>query len=205
MPSVLIGDKLKVHLAPGRTLYARPHVLSRMARGGGRGRSEGKKQVSRTASPARKQRKQSSSESCATLSEGNACSKQCAHKPSLTETRGEETVAEKKTKKSKTKAMNKSDRESLLQSLESIDEMILQCEVVTKLAVTFEDNVLLKEFTNVLCSAIDYIDSVTGIAHGVPRPLKCASRPCCNKMVSSSTRACSKFPYSLYNLWFPSW
>ena len=38
--------------------------------------------------------------------------------------------------------------------------MILQCEVVTKLAVTFEDNVLLKEFTNVLCSAEQPIQGI---------------------------------------------
>lgn len=85
-----------------------------------------------------------------TSSKENACSKQRAHKSSLTET-GKETVAEKKTK-NKTKAMKKSDKESLLQSLKSIDEMILHCDVVNKLAATFEDSVLLKEFTSALCS-----------------------------------------------------
>ena len=109
-----------------------------------------------TASPARQRRKlepQSSSNGCATLSEGNACSKQCTHKPSLTERRSEETVAEKKIKKNKIKLMKNSDRDSLLHLLESIDEMILQCDFITKLAATSEDNVLLKEFTSVLCSA----------------------------------------------------
>ena len=48
--------------------------------------------------------------------------------------------------------MKKSDRESLLQSLHDIDEKILCCDVVTKLTATFEDDVLLKEFTNALCS-----------------------------------------------------
>ena len=130
-----------------------PVSCIKMVHGGGRGRGQGKKQQSRTASPARKRRKQSSSEGCATSNEGNACSKQCTHKPSLIERRCEETVIEKKTKKNKTKAMKKSDRDSLLQSLESVNEMILQCDVTTKLATTFEDNVLLKEFTSVLCSA----------------------------------------------------
>ena len=65
-----------------------------MARGSSRGRGRGKKQQSQTASPARKRRKrktQSSSEGCATSNEGNACSKQRAQKPSLTERRCEET------------------------------------------------------------------------------------------------------------------
>jgi len=53
----------------------------------------------------------------------NACSKlQHAHKSALTETRSEETVVERKTRKSKTKAMKKFDRESLLQLLLNIDK-----------------------------------------------------------------------------------
>ena len=39
-----------------------------------------------------------------TLSEGTACFKQRTHKPSITERCNEETVAEKKPKKNKTKA-----------------------------------------------------------------------------------------------------
>ena len=136
-----------------------------MARGRGRGNGKppahGKrKQQSRTPSPARKRRKlvnpQINSETCTTSSEGNAGSKQHApqnaHNSALTNAHNEETIVEKKTKKSKTKAMKKSDRESLLQSLQSIDENILQCDVIAKLTSTFEDDVLLKEFTNALCS-----------------------------------------------------
>ena len=48
--------------------------------------------------------------------------------------------------------MKKSDREGLLQLLQNVDDKILQCDVVTKLTATFEDDVLLKEFTNALCS-----------------------------------------------------
>ena len=132
-----------------------------MARGGARGRSRrspGKqKQHSQTTSTVRKRRKlvepRSSTEGCTTLSERNACSKQRARKSVLAETRGEETSIEKKTKrKSKTKAMKKSERKSLLQSLQNMDEKILQCDVVAKLTATFEDDVLLKDFANVLCS-----------------------------------------------------
>ena len=98
-----------------------------MARGRGRGTGKPqargkKKQQLRTPSPARKRRKlvnpQSNSETCTTSSEGNAGSKQCApqnvHKSALTNAHNEETIVEKKTKKSKTKTMKKSDRESLL-------------------------------------------------------------------------------------------
>ena len=84
-------------------------------------------------SPARKQQKlvspQSNSEACATSSEGIAGSKQLAsrnvHKSALTDAHSKETIVKKKTKKSKTKAMKKSDRENLLQSLQSINEKIL--------------------------------------------------------------------------------
>ena len=120
----------------------------------GRGRGTGKpqargkkKQQSRTPSPARKRQKlvnpQSNSETCTTLSEGNAGSKQHtpqnAHKSVLTYAHNEETIVKKKTKKSKTKAMKKPDRESLLQSLQSINAKILQCDVIAKLTATFED------------------------------------------------------------------
>ena len=124
-----------------------------MARGHSRGTGNlrGKqKQQSRRASPARKRRKlvenQSNSEACSTLSDGNASSKQRAPrnapKSALTDAHNEETIVEKKTKKSKTKAMKKSNRESLLQSLHDIDEKILRCDVVTKLTATFEDVML---------------------------------------------------------------
>ena len=84
-----------------------------------------KKQQSHTPSPARKQRKlvshQSNSETCTTSSEVNSGSKQRApqnaHK--------KETIVEQKTNKSKTKAMKKSNKESLLQSLQCIDKNIL--------------------------------------------------------------------------------
>ena len=130
-------------------------------RGRGTGSSCGKqKQQSRRASPARKRQKlvenQSNSKACSTSSDGNAGLKQCAPrnvpKSALTDAHNEETIVEKKTKESKTKAMKKSDRESLLQSLHDIDEKILHCDVVIKLTATFEDDVLLKEFTNALCS-----------------------------------------------------
>jgi len=104
-----------------------------------------------TCLPATKRRKLTASAS-ATSSERNAssCSKQGVEKKALKETPGEETI-KKMTKKNKTKAMNKSDRESLLLSLHNIDEKILRCDVVTKLTATFEDNVLLKDFTNIVC------------------------------------------------------
>ena len=132
-----------------------------MVHGRGRGTEKSpahgkKKQQSRTPSPARKRRKlvnpHSNSETCTTLSEGNGGSKQRApqnaYKSVITNAHNEETIVEKKTKKSKTKAMKKSNRESLLQSLQSINENILQCNVIAKLTATFEDDVLLKEFTN---------------------------------------------------------
>ena len=120
----------------------------------GRGRDTGKpqargkkKQQSRIPSPARNRRKmvnlQSNSETCTTSSEGNAGSKQHApqnaQKSVLTNTHNEEIIVEKKTKKSKTKAMTKSNRESLLQSLQSINAKILQSDVIAKLTATFED------------------------------------------------------------------
>ena len=46
-------------------------------------------------------------------------------------------IKKKAKRKSKTKAMKKSDRESLLQSLQNINEKILQCDVIAKLTVTF--------------------------------------------------------------------
>ena len=86
-----------------------------MARGRGRGTGKPpargkKKQQSRIPSPARKRRKlanpQSNSETCTTLSKENAGSKQRApqnaHKSALTNAHNEETIVEKKTKKSKT-------------------------------------------------------------------------------------------------------
>ena len=106
-----------------------------------------KKQQSQIPSPARNRRKmvnlQSNSETCTTSSEGNAGSKQRApqnaHKSVLTNAHNEEIIVEKKTKKSKTKAMTKSNRESLLQSLQSINAKILQSDVIAKLTATFED------------------------------------------------------------------
>ena len=56
--------------------------------------------------------------------------------------------------------MNKSDRESLLQSLRKIDEKTLRCDVVMNLMATFEDNVLLKKFTSVVCSTEQLLQSL---------------------------------------------
>ena len=93
-----------------------------MARGCGRSPGKPptlgkKKQQSWT----RKQRKlvnpQSNSETCTTLSEGNADSKQrashTAHKSALTNAHNEETIVEKKTKKSKTKAIKSAKQSSV--------------------------------------------------------------------------------------------
>ena len=103
-----------------------------MVRGRGRGTGKpparGKKQQSRTPSPARKRRKlvnsQSNSETCTTLSEGNAGSKQRApqnaHKLALTNPYNEETIVEKKTKKSKTKTMKKFAKQSSVKHLAPI-------------------------------------------------------------------------------------
>ena len=49
--------------------------------------------------------------------------------------------------------MKKSDREELLQSLNNIEEKFLLCEVNNELRATFDDDGLLKDFTNVLCSS----------------------------------------------------
>ena len=46
---------------------------------------------------------------------------------------------QKKTRKSTTKAMKKSDREELLHSLQNIDENILLSEVVNELGATFDE------------------------------------------------------------------
>ena len=127
-------------------------------RGTGRSPAAKQKQDSQINSPVRKRRRklvesQSSTEASVTSSERNVSSNNRASKATLTETCGEETsIGKKAMRNSKTKAMKKSDRESLLQSLRNIDEKILHCDVVAKLKTTFEDDVLLKEFTNVLCS-----------------------------------------------------
>ena len=60
---------------------------------------------------------------------------------------------QRKPKKCSTKAMKKSDREELLQSLNNIEEKFLLCEVNNELRATFDDDGLLKDFTNVLCSS----------------------------------------------------
>ena len=61
--------------------------------------------------------------------------------------------SQRKPKKSSTKAIKKSDREELLQSLNNIEEKFLLCEVNNELRATFDDDGLLKDFTNVLCSS----------------------------------------------------
>jgi len=58
----------------------------------------------------------------------------------------------KKTKTSKTKAMKKSDRKSLLQLLHGINAKTIRDDIVTNLRATFRGNVLLKEFADVVCS-----------------------------------------------------
>ena len=131
-----------------------------MARGNGRqargrGRGTGKQQPqSRAVSPAKKRRKLTEAqESCSTGKAAASRSKQChstSTKPS-SETRREESTV-KKTKKSRTKAMKKSDRESLLQSLQGIDAKILRGDIVTKLTTTFQGNALLKELADAVCS-----------------------------------------------------
>ena len=153
----------------GRAPFTRAHnLVYKMARGGGRGRGRGtgkgrkahdkEQQQSRTASPAKKRRRLTKTQGTES-SDGNGvtgCSKQRAAKKTKTVTpmHDKQTIVErKKTKKSKTKAMKKSDRDSLLQSLQKIDDKILRCEIVAKLKATFEGNMLLIEFTEVVCSS----------------------------------------------------
>ena len=62
-------------------------------------------------------------------------------------------TSQKKGKTSKTKAMKKSERDELLQSIQSISSEVIQWEVISKLKETFDDGGLLKDFANVLCTS----------------------------------------------------
>ena len=65
----------------------------------------------------------------------------------------------------------------MLQSLRNIDEKILHCDVFAKLTTTFEDDILLKQFTNVHCSTEQPLHDIIKHHHHYFATLYVASKP----------------------------
>ena len=99
---------------------------------------------------------------------------QTGEKPSSASRKGSKSIAvkrkgssngmdqqvQKKTRKCSTKAMKKSDREALLRSLKGIEVNILLCDVINELRTTFDDDNLMKDFIDTLCSSDQLLQEI---------------------------------------------
>ena len=114
------------------------------------------KKAAETKSTTTKTGEQSSS----TRRECSSSSRKPVKKPRGNGSSSTDQQGEKKTRKISTKAMKKSDREALLRSLKGIEVSILLCDVVNELRATFDDDILMKDFTSTLCSSEQLLQDI---------------------------------------------